>query len=112
MIEKINSNDLVPLHLSVSTLSILIAGLYSVFSDVNPMAIPESLYLEIAEKLVPYLDEWDYEKLSFEDWVKYNLFIYPTQALGEETLVELMESTIYFERVNGNVLLSISMEMV
>ena len=112
MIDRVNSGDLVPVTLSVSTLSILIAGLYSVFTDVNPMAIPESLYLEIAEKLVPYLDEWDYGKLSFEDWVKYNLFIYPTQALDEETLLELMESTIYFERVNGNVLLSISMEMI
>ena len=90
----------------------MIAGLYATFSDLNPVAVPQSLWLEIAEKLEPYLDEWDYEKLSFEDWVKYNLFIYPTQALDEDTLLELMESTIYFERVNGNVLLSISMEMI
>lgn len=98
--------------LTTETLAVLIAGLYATFSDLNPVAVPQSLWLEIAEKLEPYLDEWDYEKLSFEDWVKYNLFIYPTQALDEETLLELMESTIYFERVNGNVLLSISMEMV
>lgn len=98
--------------LTTETLAVLIAGLYATFSDLNPVAVPQSLWLEIAEKLEPYLDEWDYEKLSFEDWVKYNLFIYPTQALDEDTLLELMESTIYFERVNGNVVLSISMEMI
>ena len=97
--------------LNTDTIGVLIAGLYATFSDVNPLAIPNSLWLEIAEKLEPYLDGWDYDKISFEEWIKYNLFIYPTVALDEETLKEMKESTVYFERVNGNVLLSISMDM-
>ena len=97
--------------LTTETLAVLIAGLYVTFSDLNPVAVPQSLWLEIAERLEPYLDEWDYEKLSFEDWVKYNLFIYPTMALDEDTLKDIKETTQYFERVNGNVLLSVSMDM-
>jgi len=98
-------------YLSTDTLAVLIAGLYSTFGDINPMAIPQSLWLEIAEKLEPYLDEWDYDKISFEDWVRYNLFIYPTMALDDETLDELKESSVYFERLNGNALLSVGMDM-
>ena len=109
--ETVRLNDLVSLKLSVSTLSVLIAGLYAVYTDVNPLAIPESLYYEIAEKLAPYLENWDYEKISFEEWIKYNLFIYPTMAIDDESLKEMKESTIYFERLNGNALLSISMDM-
>ena len=98
-------------YLQTETLAVLIAGLYSTYGDVNPMAIPQSLWLEIAEKLEPYLDEWDYETLSFEDWIKYNLFIYPTIALDDETLDDIKKSTIFFERINGIVLLSVSMDM-
>ena len=75
------------------------------------MAIPQSLWLEIAEKLEPHLENWDYGKISFEDWIKYNLFIYPTMALDDDTLKDIKETTEYFERVNGNVLLSVSMDM-
>ena len=97
--------------LATETLAVLIAGLYTSFSDINPMAIPQSLWLEIAEKLEPHLENWDYGKISFEDWIKYNLFIYPTMALDDDTLKDIKETTEYFERVNGNVLLSVSMDM-
>jgi len=97
--------------LNTDTLGVLIAGLYATYSDINPMAIPNSLWLEIAEKVEPYLENWDYEKISFEEWIKYNLFIYPTMAIDDESLKEMKESTIYFERLNGNALLSISMDM-
>lgn len=107
----INLKSKVTVSLEVATLATLLSGLYSVYATVDPRAIPVSLYLEIAEKLIPYLENWDYEKLSFEDWVKYNLLIVP-RALIEDDIDEFKENELYFERDNGNVVLVVTAEMV
>ena len=39
------------IEVETSTLAVLIAGLYSIRYNVNAIAIPESIYLQIAEKL-------------------------------------------------------------
>lgn len=100
----------IPLELELSTLSVLIAGLYCHYSSVDPMAIPESLYIEIAEKLVPYLENWNYEKISFEQWLQYNLLIMP-KIMVEDELEELKKNEFYIERDNGNIMLIVSADM-
>ena len=104
-------DELVTVSLEKSTLATLIAGLYCLYSDIDPIAIPESVYLEIAEKLVYFLISWDYEKITFEDWIKYGLMIYPKEMLSEEDLKYLQENTLYWERINGNVTLIVSMDI-
>ena len=104
-------NDKVPVQLEVSTIATLVAGLYCVYTGTDSMAIPTSLFIEIAEKLVPYLGNWDYSKISFEDWVHYNLLIVP-KIMVEDELDELKKSDWYFERDNGNIILVVTAEMV
>ena len=107
----IGLKDKVTLSIEVGTLATLLSGLYSFYSSVNPSLIPTSLYIEIAEKIVPYLKDWDYDKLSFEEWIKYNLLIIP-KPLIEDEIDEYRENELYFERVNGNVILVVTAEMV
>lgn len=101
---------MVKIELETSTLAILIAGLYCVTHNVDNLAIPESIYLNVAEKLTEYAPHWDYNKLSFEDWVKHCLLIYPKIMFTDDELKELKESSVYYEIPNGNVLLIISMD--
>lgn len=107
----ISLKDKVTLTIEVGTLATLLSGLYSVFATVDPRAIPTSVYIELAEKLLPYFQNWDYNKLSFEEWVKYNLLIVP-KLLIEDNIDEFKENEIYFERVTGNVVLVVTAEMV
>lgn len=107
-----NMNDKISMEIEVGTLATLIAGLYCLNSVVDPVAIPTSVYIELCEKLVPFLDGWDYEKLSFEDWVKYNLIIAPKMMFSDEDVEAFKKNTIYFERDNGPVLLIATAEVV
>ena len=99
------------IKLNTNTLSVLIAGLYCTEHDVNSMAIPQSLWIEIAEKLESFLPLWDYDKISFEEWVSNCLFIYPTLLLDSEDLEEMKSKALYWERMNGNVMLSVLMDI-
>ena len=107
----INLNEQVPIRLEVSTIATLVAGLYCMYTGTDSMAIPTSLYIEIAEKLIPYLENWDYSKMTFEDWIKYNLLIVP-KMLIEDNLDEFKKNEWYFERDNGNIMLVVTAEMV
>lgn len=107
----IGLKDKIELKIELGTLATLLSGLYSFYSTVNPSAIPTSLYIELAEKLIPYLKNWDYDKLSFEDWVKYNLLIVP-MPLIEDEINEYRENELYFERECGNIVLVVTAEMV
>ena len=107
----IGLKDKIELKIELGTLATLLSGLYSFYSTVNPSAIPTLLYIELAEKLIPYLKNWDYDKLSFEDWVKYNLLIVP-MPLIEDEINEYRENELYFERECGNIVLVVTAEMV
>lgn len=107
----IGLKDKVDVKIEVGTLATLLSGLYSFYSTVNPSAIPTSLYIELVEKLVPYLPTWDYDRMSFEEWVKYNLLIIP-YPLIEDEIDEYRENELYFERQCGNVVLVVTAEMV
>ena len=87
-------NDNVKVELELSTISTLIAGLYCLYTNTDPVAIPASLYLELAEKIAPYFEKWDYEVISFEDWIKYNLLIIP-KVMVEDELESLKENDLY-----------------
>lgn len=107
----IQLNDLVGIKIEVSTLATLIAGLYCTMASVDPMAIPSSIYIELAEKLVPYLEEWDYDELTFEQWVGANLLIIPKVLCSEDDIEELKKNTVYLERENGNAILIVTFEV-
>lgn len=107
----IQLNDLVGIKIEVSTLATLIAGLYCTMASVDPMAIPSSIYIELAEKLVPYLEEWDYDELTFEQWIGANLLIIPKVLCSEDDIKELKKNTVYLERENGNAILIVTFEV-
>ena len=94
-------DDRITLEISIGSLASLIAGWYVMSSSVNINAIPSEVFIELAKKLVPYLKDWDYDKLTIEEWITNNLLIIP-HILAEETD---KDSDIYFEYPNGNVLL-------
>ena len=102
---------MVKVELEPSTLSVLIAGLYCTYNEVNSIAIPESVFLSIAEKLEYFLTLWDYDVISFEDWIKNCLLIYPKEMFAEEEIQQLQKNTLYWEYPNGNVILFISMDI-
>ena len=88
---------MVSIELETNTLAVLIAGLYCTYNEVNSIAIPESVFLSIAEKLEYFLPLWDYDVISFEDWIKNCLLIYPKQMFAEEELKQLQENSLYWE---------------
>ena len=104
--------DLIDIKIEIPTLASLIAGLYCLNTSIDPVAIPVSLYLELAEKLVPFLEKWDYSKISFEDWLKTSLIIAPKVLFSDSELEEYKQHGIYFERVNGNAILVCTAEMI
>lgn len=102
---------MIPVKLELSTLSILIAGLYCTYSAVEPIGIPEFIWLKIATLLEPYMDEWDYEKHTFEDWVKYDLLIIPKALCTDEDIEHFKGNTVYQEEINGNAILIVTFEV-
>ena len=97
----------VSVELDLGTFATLIAGMYCTYSAVNPMAIPEYLWLEVATKVAPYLKDVE----SFEDWIKYNLLIIPKDLCSEEDIESYKKNTEYFERENGNAILIVTFEV-
>ena len=102
---------MVTVDLDTRTLAVLIAGLYCSSHDVDSIAIPETVYLYVAKQLEYFLPYWNYDKCTFEDWIKYNLTIIPKIILTDEDIQYLQENTLYHEIVNGNVLLVVSMNI-
>ena len=108
----VSLDDKVNLEITVTTLSVLLAGLYVAYTYVDINAIPSSLFIEVAERLVPYLEQWDYSKISFEDWIRTSLVIAPMEMFTPSELDELKEADIYFERKLGNAVLIVSGDMI
>lgn len=106
--EQLRLDSLVPLTISVATLSTLIAGIYCTVSHIDPIAIPTSIYIEIAEKIAPLLEDWDYEKMTFEQWVETQLLIIPKALCTEEDIEEMKKNSVYLERENGRAILIIT----
>lgn len=102
---------MVKIDVSFDTFTLLIAGLYSVHSDIDPVAVPRSIWMELGERLEKLLVNWDYEKISLEDWISTCLFIYPLEALDVEQVQWYEENTECWTRMNGNVELLISMDV-
>ena len=102
---------MVSVELDKFTLSTLVAGLYCSSHQIDSMAIPHSVWIEIAEKLEYFIPTWNYEKISFEDWVDNCLLILPKELLTDPEIMELQKDTLYWERLNGNVVLIISMDI-
>ena len=98
-------------ELRTDTLGALVSGLYCSSTGVDAMAIPQSVWIEIAEKLEYFLSIWNFEDISFEDWVKTGLVIFPKEMLTEEDMEDLKKDSLYWERMNGNVILFISMNI-
>ena len=103
---------MVKVELNLHTIAVLVSGLYCIHHEVDAMAIPESVWLNIAEKLEYFLPNWDYSIISFEDWISNGLTIYPREMLSDEDLEYLKKNTLYWEISNCNVLLSVSMDLV
>ena len=104
---------MVKIEVETSTLAVLIAGLYSTRYNVNAMAIPESVYLSIAERLEYFIGNglWDFTRISFEQWVDTCLLIYPKVMIDDADLKEMQKTTLYWEVPNGNAILVVSMDI-
>lgn len=102
---------MVKVDLKTNTLAVLVAGIYSTVHEVEPIAIPESIWIDVAEKLEYFLDGWNYEKISFEDWINTCLTILPKVMLSEEELDYLQGNSLYWEVPNGNAVLIVSMDV-
>lgn len=104
---------MVLVELDNNTLAVLVAGLYCTENQVDSMAIPQSVWLAIAEKLEYFIESggWDFNKISFEDWVITSLWIYPKQLIDDELIESMKKTSLYWEVPNGNAVLSVSMDV-
>ena len=90
--------DIVTVDMSVGTLAILISGMYISISGVSIEAIPSSLFVEIAEKVHPYLP------FNVDEFLK-GLIIAPRELFTEEELVTIKDNEVYIEKDLGRVTL-------
>lgn len=104
--------DKISIKIEMGTLATLIAGLYCTSAVLDPIAIPTSLYIELAEKLVPLLGKWDYSKISLEEWIEKCLIIAPYELFTSDEIEEFKKNELYIERMNGNALLIATARMV
>jgi len=100
------------INLEEGSLASLIAGLYTLYAVVDVNAIPPQVFIEVAKQVAKYLPEWDYDALSFEDWIKYNLLIYPKEVFTDDEIEAYKENTIYVEMELGNVTLIATGEVI
>lgn len=107
------NNTKLLIEITMDTLSMLLAGLFYSANNVAIEAIPASTFVELAEKLYPYLNQWDYTACSFEDWVTKFLLICPKVLVSpEEQLAFQKDNEIYFERWEGNAILVVTAPVV
>lgn len=99
--------DKVNIEIELGTFATLIAGLYCTYSAVNPIAIPEFMWLELASEVAPYLKDIE----SFDEWVKYNLLIIPKDLCSDDEIETYKKNTVYYERANGNAVLIVTFEV-
>lgn len=102
---------MVKVELKDVTLEMIIAGLYCSSHSIEPMAIPKDVWESIAKKIEFFLDGWDYSKISLEAFIENQIFIYPKSLLDEEDIEQMKNTTLYWEKPNGNLVLSISMNI-
>ena len=102
---------MVTVDLETGTLAVLVSGLYCADHGVDAKAIPSSIWISIAEKLEYFLPMWDYDRISFEDWIKNCLLIYPKEMFAEDELEQLQGQSLYWEFPNGRTILFISMDI-
>ena len=103
-----NLDDRIRVEISVGSLASLIAGWYFMENNLDVNAVPSEVFIELAQRLVPFLDDWDYDKISIEDWIKHKVAIAPMVLFNQEDLEEVKNLGIYFEYPNGNVILVVS----
>lgn len=80
----------------------LLAGLYVTHHMVDISAIPTYAWSILAEELSKYMDSWEYDVQSLEDWIRDSLIITVKEILTESDIDELKKYTIYVEIMNGN----------
>lgn len=90
------------------TFSTLLAGLYVTFHNADAYSIPSYAWLMLSESLAPYLDGWQYDVQSLEDWIANYLLITAKEICTPEELQEFQKNTIYLELMNGNMTLIIT----
>ena len=90
---------IVTVDMSVGTLAVLISGLYIHDTMLSVNAIPSSLFIEVAELLVPYLP------LNVDEFIR-ELIIAPKQLFSDEELLDYEKNNkIFIERQFGNAVL-------
>ena len=101
------------LELHKTTVAVLISGLYCVSHNVEAIAIPESIWLNIAEKLEYFIENelWDFNVISFEEWVNTCLLILPKPMVDDDDIKYMKEHTLYWEETLGNMIYVISMDI-
>ena len=102
---------MIEIKLELETFATLIAGIYCTYTGVNPIAIPQDLWMKLAKDLSEELDDWDYEVNTFEKWLQQNLLIIPKDLCGESELEEFQENSVYYEWSNGNIWLVVTYEL-
>ena len=92
-------DKVINVDMSLSSLAVLISGLYTYSTGIAIEAVPSSLYIEIAEKL------YDCEKPVNVDLFIRELIIAPIELFTETELEEYKNNDLFIERKLGNAVL-------
>lgn len=63
------------------SLAYVISAIYLYVNNIDMYAIPSELFIIVAEELSKYIDDWDYNAKSIEDWIREDLIIYPQELM-------------------------------
>lgn len=98
----LKGGKMVKIDVSIETFSSILGGLYSSFHGVDTYAIPPFFWLQLAYELSPYLENWRYDIMSFEEWLSTSLVITAEEICTEEDIEYFKNNTIFIRTQNGN----------
>lgn len=87
------------------SLAYVISAIYLYANNIDMYAIPSELFIIVAEELSKYIDDWDYNVKSIEDWIKEDLMIYPQDLMDLYYGTDYKDNPIYIEYNNGAVVI-------
>lgn len=103
---------MIDVKLTTESFASILSGVYVMTHEVDGLAIPAAVWMNLATQLSAYIPNWQYEIQTIESWVSTSLLITPLEILTVEDMRKMKDYNIYFEFPNGNVTLIIAGDIV
>lgn len=93
---------MVKVDLSVESFASVIGGLYASYRGMDVFSVPPFFWQQLAYALSPFMDDWRYDIISFEEWLSTYLVITAEEVLTESELEEMKDYSVFIKAQVGN----------